>query len=131
MKPEQEQELIEQYYRQAIAWASSDEEELAVETFSRALRNAGLSFVGDPMGAPQIPNWNRVSSALPEFLQDLREAVEARRPFAVTQNEVLSAQVFVEAAHLSALDGGRSRRVLHSDDPIEYRRLCVDSGLLD
>jgi myo-inositol 2-dehydrogenase/D-chiro-inositol 1-dehydrogenase len=60
-----------------------------------------------------------------------REAVEARRPFAVTQNEVLSAQVFVEAAHLSALDGGRSRRVLHSDDPIEYRRLCVDSGLLD
>ena len=53
------------------------EEELAVETFSRALRAAGLSFVGDPMGAPQIPNWNRVSSALPDFLHDLKEAVEA------------------------------------------------------
>jgi glucosyl-3-phosphoglycerate synthase len=53
------------------------EEELAVETFSRALRTAGLSFVRDPMGAPQIPNWNRVSSALPDFLQALREAVEA------------------------------------------------------
>jgi glucosyl-3-phosphoglycerate synthase len=53
------------------------EEELAVETFSRALRNAGLSFVGDPMGAPQIPNWNRVTSALPDFLQQLREAVDA------------------------------------------------------
>jgi glucosyl-3-phosphoglycerate synthase len=53
------------------------EEELAVETFSRALRAAGLSFVRDPMGAPQIPNWNRVTSALPDFLQALREAVEA------------------------------------------------------
>jgi len=52
-------------------------EELAVETFSRALRTAGLSFVRDPLGAPQIPNWNRVSSALPDFLQTLREAVEA------------------------------------------------------
>jgi glucosyl-3-phosphoglycerate synthase len=51
-------------------------EEVAVETFSRALRTAGLSFVRDPMGAPQIPNWNRVTSALPEFLGQLREAVE-------------------------------------------------------
>lgn len=55
------------------------EEELAVETFSRALRAAGLSFVGDPMGAPQIPNWNRVTSALPDILHDLRAAVEADR----------------------------------------------------
>jgi glucosyl-3-phosphoglycerate synthase len=53
------------------------EEEMAVETFSRALRAAGLGFVRDPMGAPPIPNWNRVISALPEFLDDLREAVEA------------------------------------------------------
>jgi myo-inositol 2-dehydrogenase/D-chiro-inositol 1-dehydrogenase len=59
-----------------------------------------------------------------------REAVEAKRPFAVTQNEVLSAQVFVEAAHLSALDGGRSRRFAHSDDVNEYRRLCTENGLL-
>jgi glucosyl-3-phosphoglycerate synthase len=53
------------------------EEELAVETFSRALRTAGLSFVRDPLGAPPIPNWNRVTSALPDFLQALQEAVEA------------------------------------------------------
>ncbi len=53
------------------------EEELAVETFSRALRAAGLGFVRDPMDAPQIPNWNRVVSALPDFLEELREAVEA------------------------------------------------------
>jgi glucosyl-3-phosphoglycerate synthase len=53
------------------------EEELAVETFSRALRAAGLGFVRDPLGVPQIPNWNRVTSALPDFLDELREAVEA------------------------------------------------------
>jgi glucosyl-3-phosphoglycerate synthase len=53
------------------------EEEQAVEVFSRALRHSGLDFVRDPMGAPQIPNWNRVTAALPRFLQDLREAVEA------------------------------------------------------
>jgi glucosyl-3-phosphoglycerate synthase len=52
------------------------EEEVAVETFSRALRAAGLSFVRDPMGAPLIPNWNRVTSALPDLLAELQEAVE-------------------------------------------------------
>jgi glucosyl-3-phosphoglycerate synthase len=52
------------------------EEELAVETFCRALRAAGLDFVRDPMGAPQIPNWSRVLAALPEFLVELRAAVE-------------------------------------------------------
>lgn len=53
------------------------EEELAVETFCAALRGAGLNFVHDPMGAPQIPNWNRVTAAFPDLLQQLREAVEA------------------------------------------------------
>ncbi len=51
-------------------------EEVAVETFSAALRAAGLSFVQDPMGKPQIPNWNRVTSALPGFLDELWAAVE-------------------------------------------------------
>jgi len=52
------------------------EEELAVETFSVALRHAGLSYVNDPLGAPQIPNWSRVTSALPEFLDQLHAAVD-------------------------------------------------------
>ncbi|MGY8738567.1 MAG: glycosyl transferase, partial [bacterium] len=51
------------------------EEEVAVETFSGALRAAGLDFVRDPMGAPQIPNWSRVVSALPDFLDELAGAV--------------------------------------------------------
>jgi glucosyl-3-phosphoglycerate synthase len=54
-------------------------EEVAVETFSGALAAAGLDFVRDPLGAPQIPNWSRVISAMPTFLDDLREAVEADR----------------------------------------------------
>jgi len=54
-------------------------EEVAVETFSGALGAAGLDFVRDPMGAPQIPNWSRVVSAMPTFLDDLRDAVEADR----------------------------------------------------
>jgi glucosyl-3-phosphoglycerate synthase len=53
------------------------EEEVAVETFAGALRAAGLDFVRDPMGSPQIPNWSRVVSAMPDFLGDLRSAVEA------------------------------------------------------
>lgn len=53
------------------------EEEVAVETFSGALRAAGLDFVNDPMGSPQIPNWSRVISAMPDFLDELRSAVEA------------------------------------------------------
>ncbi|MDE0887180.1 MAG: glycosyl transferase [Myxococcota bacterium] len=51
-------------------------EEVAVETFSSALRGAGLNFVRDPMGAPQIPNWSRVVSALPDFLNELKDVVE-------------------------------------------------------
>ena len=52
-------------------------EEVAVETFTRALRGAGLGFVRDPLGNPQIPNWNRVNAALPGFLAELRDAVDA------------------------------------------------------
>ncbi|MCP3984183.1 MAG: glycosyl transferase [bacterium] len=52
------------------------EEEVAVETFSSALRGAGLGFVRDPLGAPQIPNWNRVTSAVPEILELLRDAAQ-------------------------------------------------------
>ncbi len=53
------------------------EEEVAVEVFAGALRAAGLDFVRDPMGSPQIPNWSRVISAMPDFLDELRTAVDA------------------------------------------------------
>ncbi len=59
-----------------------------------------------------------------------REAVESGDPFRITQNEVLSAQVFFEAAHLSARAGGEPQRFVHSDDIDEYRRLAEANGLL-
>jgi glucosyl-3-phosphoglycerate synthase len=51
------------------------QEEVAVTTFVRAIRTAGKAFMEDPLGAPLIPNWNRVQSALPMFLEELNEAV--------------------------------------------------------
>jgi glucosyl-3-phosphoglycerate synthase len=53
------------------------EEETAVETFAQALKIASQEFFADPMGTPLIPNWNRISSALPGFLGALKEAVDA------------------------------------------------------
>jgi glucosyl-3-phosphoglycerate synthase len=32
--------------------------------------------IDDPLGTPLISNWNRVTSAIPEFLDMLRSAVE-------------------------------------------------------
>jgi glucosyl-3-phosphoglycerate synthase len=52
------------------------EEETAVATFVRSIQIATKSFLDDPLGAPLISNWNRVESALPSFLDELREAVQ-------------------------------------------------------
>jgi len=51
------------------------EEELAVATFGRSIREAARAHVQDPTLWPLIPNWNRVESALPEFLVALNKAV--------------------------------------------------------
>ena len=51
------------------------EEEVAVEAFVRALELASKAFSDDPLSIPLIPNWNRVTSAIPDFLERLRNAV--------------------------------------------------------
>jgi len=53
------------------------EEENAVATFVRSIRIATKSFQEDPLWSPLISNWNRVGSALPTFLDELREAVRS------------------------------------------------------
>lgn len=63
--------------------------------------------------------------------QQFREDIENGAAFAVTQNEVLDAQVFVEAAHRSAQDNGRRYPVQRSDDLQEYKAACIANGLLD
>jgi glucosyl-3-phosphoglycerate synthase len=51
------------------------EEENAVATFVKSIRSASKAFQDDPLSTPLIPNWNRIESALPNFLMDLNEAV--------------------------------------------------------
>ena len=51
------------------------EEETAVATFGRSIREAARRHVEDPMLWPLIPNWNRVESALPDFLGMLNATV--------------------------------------------------------
>lgn len=53
------------------------EEENAVATFVRSLRVATKAFQEDPLWSPLISNWNRVESACPQFLDELRAAVRA------------------------------------------------------
>ena len=51
------------------------DEEVAVATFVRSIRNAGKSFLEDPLWSPLISNWNRVQSALPKFFDEMNDAV--------------------------------------------------------
>jgi len=51
------------------------DEETAVTTFVRSIRVAAEAYLEDPLWSPLIPNWNRIHSALPEFFDELNEAV--------------------------------------------------------
>lgn len=51
-------------------------EEDAADAFAHGLRIAAESYLADPLGAPPIPNWNRVTAAIPEIYTELEEAVE-------------------------------------------------------
>jgi glucosyl-3-phosphoglycerate synthase len=52
-------------------------EGLAVETFAQGFSRAIERFTSNPRGQSVISNWNRVMSAIPDFLDRLIEAVEA------------------------------------------------------
>jgi glucosyl-3-phosphoglycerate synthase len=51
----------------------------AVDAFSHALRMAAEQFLEDPLGVPLIPNWNRVDSAIPDFLDRWRDAIDGEQ----------------------------------------------------
>ena len=51
------------------------EEETAVELFAKNIMTAGQIFLESPMESPNIPTWNRIDTALPSFLSDLKKAV--------------------------------------------------------
>lgn len=52
------------------------EEAKAVEAFTRAIGMASQMFVENPLGTPLIPNWNRVSAAIPDIFEMLKLAVD-------------------------------------------------------
>ena len=60
-----------------------------------------------------------------------RDAVRATKNFAVTQLDVLDAQVVVEAAHRSAVNGGIEYTAARSENLDDYSQLCRDHHLLD
>ena len=53
------------------------EEAKAVDTFTKAIAMAAQAFMENPMSTPLIPNWNRVTSAIPGIFEMLKAAVEA------------------------------------------------------
>lgn len=55
------------------------EEETAVATFAQALKAGAEQFGQDPLGAPQIPNWARVLSAVPDAGDLLLGSVDENR----------------------------------------------------
>ncbi|MEW6584845.1 MAG: glycosyl transferase [Nitrospirota bacterium] len=52
------------------------EESLAVDTFTSGIREAAEVITEDPLGVPLIAGWDRVTSAIPDILANIREAVE-------------------------------------------------------
>ena len=52
------------------------EEESAVELFAKNIMEAGQVFLDSPMESPNIPTWNRIDTAFPNFLDELNLAVE-------------------------------------------------------
>jgi len=51
-------------------------EEKAVELFALNIMKAGETFFENPMETPFIPTWNRVLSAIPDFLDRFKSSVE-------------------------------------------------------
>ncbi|WP_373019621.1 glycosyl transferase [Thiomicrorhabdus sp.] len=51
-------------------------EEQVIELFAENIMLAGKDFIETPGEIPFMPNWNRVSSACPTILQEIKEAVE-------------------------------------------------------
>ncbi len=72
------EDMISRYHADALInglFFDRHEEEVAVEAFARALSLAAEAFMEDPLGVPLIPNWNRVTAALPDFFDELLQVV--------------------------------------------------------
>lgn len=68
------EDAVRRYYADAVINGLEfdlHQENLALQAFARSIRDAAQEFTADPMSMPQISNWNRVLSAIPDFYSRL------------------------------------------------------------
>jgi glucosyl-3-phosphoglycerate synthase len=73
------QDMLKQYEDDAAVnslFFDRHEESLAVESFTEGIKIASEIIMRDPLGVPLISSWDRVTSALPQILKMVREAVD-------------------------------------------------------
>lgn len=73
------QDTIKRYHDDAAInglYFDRHQETKTVEAFTKSIQIAGKEFMGNPLYSPLIPNWNRVTSAIPDFLGSLKTVVE-------------------------------------------------------
>ena len=74
------QAFIEKYEKDSAInglYFDRHKETKAVEAFTKGIKAAGEQFLENPIGTPLIPNWSRVTSAIPDFFEKLIDAVES------------------------------------------------------
>lgn len=72
-------DFVEIYHNDALMNGLSldrHKEEQAVELFAENILAAGNTFLEEPHTTPFIPAWNRVKSAFPDIMDELKDAVE-------------------------------------------------------
>lgn len=72
-------DFVETYHNDAIMNGLTldiHEEEKAVEMFAQNIMKAGELFLENPMERPFIPSWNRITSAIPDIMEQMVTAVE-------------------------------------------------------
>lgn len=73
------QDMLKRYEDDAIInglFFDRHEENLAVETFTKGIKKAAETIMEDPLGVPLISSWDRVTSAVPDILNSIKDAVE-------------------------------------------------------
>lgn len=72
-------DFVEEYYNDAVMNGLSYDrhtEEETVELFAQNIYIAGGKYLANPLQSPFIPSWKRVMSAIPDYMERFKEAVE-------------------------------------------------------
>ncbi|MEM7009223.1 MAG: Gfo/Idh/MocA family oxidoreductase [Thermodesulfobacteriota bacterium] len=91
--------------------------------------------------ASKIFEMSYLEGEYPEFLprfekafisahKDFADCISSKTVFKVTQNDIIKAQVFVEAAHRSALEDSKQYDLSYSSDIGEFESICEKGNLL-